>query len=303
MSENKLVVVNNTPADIVVARQADAMNRLFQVKPRTLELVPKSTRDEKKTPGMFRVVTTGEEFKSLRAVILFTPVEQREKYIKGEYSKDSKQCFSLDNYQPHPKAKNPPAMFCETCPSGERMWVKYREMANKGLKGTELSAYQPECRKYWHLFLAARDTLVPYYYNVKGTSVRQFERDMQQPAELMMKMVQNIRSENRQRAAKGEAQVPEPTGIGDLIWQMSFELYSFLDSGVFKSGMRDFRLMSPDDQKDFSKLLQDFAARKQAGQIQTQMDSEAEAETQLVTETPAQQKQSEVAQKNAQIVI
>src|ERR1700758_1040349 len=92
----QLVVLNRAPQAMVVAQRVNALSRLFTLKPKTLELVSKSTRQEGATPGTFRVVSTNETIgKEMRAVILFEPMEQREKYRKGEYTKDSKECFSL----------------------------------------------------------------------------------------------------------------------------------------------------------------------------------------------------------------
>jgi len=80
----QLTVLNRAPQELVVAQRVNALAKLFQLKPKTLELVSKSTRQEGAEPGTFRVTSTNEKFKELRAVILFEPLEQREKYRKGE---------------------------------------------------------------------------------------------------------------------------------------------------------------------------------------------------------------------------
>src|ERR1700676_5028226 len=123
---NELVVLNNN-AKIAVAQKTNALSRLFQVKPATLELVSKASRQEGAIPGKLRVVQTNEHFDTMRAVILFEPTEGRKKYRKGEYSKDALECFSYDNVQPSSRAKNPPALYCASCPFGDMMWIKYRE--------------------------------------------------------------------------------------------------------------------------------------------------------------------------------
>src|ERR1700678_2342480 len=153
----QLTVLNRAPQGLVVAQRQNALSKLFQLKPKTLELVSKSTRQEGAEPGTFRITSTNEKFKELRAVILFAPLEQREKYRKGEYTKDSKECFSLDNVQPHPKARTPFALYCANCPMGDLNWVKYREAKAKGISGEALAAFLPPCRKFWHLFIAMRD--------------------------------------------------------------------------------------------------------------------------------------------------
>jgi hypothetical protein len=310
------VLQNKAPQELVVAQKVNALARLFQLKPKTLELVSKSTRQEGAEPGTFRVTSTNEKFKEMRAVILFEPVEQRELYTKGQYTAEAKQCFSLDNVQPHDKAKNPPAMYCASCPMGDINWEKWRAAKAKGITGDALSAYLPPCRKYWHLFIADRATKRPYYFNIKGGSVSSFESAMQNVAELFQLIYQSIKEENKAitaENAKLAADVqpkplkPLPTTIGDVIWHISFTMYAFnKNGGPWTLGMKDFKVMSQEDRAEFGQILQDFIARKNAGQIQSQEASEAEEAEAAVAEPPAVQKQDTsagVAQKNAQIQI
>lgn len=311
------VLQNKAPEAMVVAQRVNALAKLFQLKPKTLELVSKSTHKEGAIPGTFRVTSTNENFKEMRAVILFEPVEQREMYSKGEYNKDAKQCFSLDNVQPHNKAKNPPALYCANCPMGDLNWVKYRDAKAKGISGEQLSAYLPPCRKYWHLFIASRETMRPYYFNIKGSSVKPFEDAMQNVADLFQMIIQNIKAENRKIAAENaklpegtepKALLPTPQTVSDIIWHISFTMYSYQkNGGQFMVGMKDFKVMSPDDRAEFGKILQDFTARRNAGQIQSQEASEAEEEAAALTEAPPTQSipvaQAEVIQQNAQIQI
>ena len=316
MSDSPLVVLNKAPQELVAAQKVNALSRLFVLKPKTLELVSKSTQQDGAIPGTFRVTSTNENFKEMRAVILFEPVEQREKYKKGEYSKDSKECFSLDNVQPHIRAKNPPALYCKNCPDGDINWVKYREAQAKGITGNELAAYQPPCRKYWHLFIASRDTQRPYYFNVKGTSVKPFETAMQNVADLFQMIIQNIKAENKaiklENAKMPEGMEPKalkllPQSVGDIIWHISFTMYAFQkNGGQFMVGMKDFKVMAEEDRAEFGAILQDFIARRSAGQIQSQEASEAEEEQAVVTESPASRvatAQAEVIQQNSQIQI
>ena len=309
MPENPLVVVNNpVPAEMVVAQRFNALSKLFQLKPKALELVSKSTQQTGAVPGTFRVVSTNEKFETLRAVMLYSPIEQREKYIKGKFSAENKLCFSLDNVQPHHKAKQPPAMYCASCPDGDIRWVEYRDAAKRGISGEALSAFLPPCRKYWHLFLAARDTLVPYYFNVKGTSVKPFETAMQEVAELFMKMNQNILNQNKALAAEGKPLLPVPNDPNDLIWHISFTMYTWQkNGGVFMLGLKDFKVMNEEDKATFGKILADYAARRAAGAIQSQEAAEQEAADAAVSEPSSEPSApsaaSEVAAKNKQIQI
>ncbi len=319
------VIQNKAPEAMVVAQKVNALAKLFQLKPKTLELVSKSTTKDGAIPGTFRVTSTNESFKEMRAVVLFEPIEQREMYSKtAGYNKDAKTCFSLDNVQPHAKAKNPPAMYCASCPMGDINWEKYRKAKAQGITGPELAAYLPPCRKFWHLFIASRETQRPYYFNVKGGSVKPFEDAMQNMADLFQMMIQNIKAENKvisaankalQDAAKpGEAVElkalkPMPDSIGDLIWQISFTLYSWQrNGGPFMVGMKDFKVMTKEDSADFGKIIEDIRVRREAGQVQSQEASEAEEESAAVSEAPSQARaiptaQAEVIQQNSQIQI
>lgn len=312
------VLQQRAPQEMVVAQRFNALSKLFQVKPKTLELVSKSTRQEGAVPGTFRVTSTNESFKEIRAVMLFAPLEQREKYRKGEYTKESKECFSLDNVQPHPKARTPYAMYCAACPMGDNVnWPKYREAKAKGITGDALSAYLPPCRKFWHLFIASRETQRPYYFNVKGGSVKPFEDAMGNIAELLQMMIQSIRSENKGRKVRNEPLLHEPSTIeealNDYIWHISFTMYAWQQNGgSFKLGLKDFKVMSEEDRKDFGKIIEDIKARREAGQLQTQEASEVEEEQAMVSEAksgaiPTAQVTSvqtnEIAEKNAQIQI
>ncbi len=285
------VLQNRAPQELIVAQRVNALSKLFQLKPKTLELVSKSTHQEGAVPGTFRVTSTNESFKEMRAVILFEPIEQREKYTKGTYSKDAKECFSLDNVQPHAKAKNPPALYCANCPMGDINWIKYRDAKAKGITGEALSAYLPPCRKYWHLFIASRETQRPYYFNVKGSSVKQFEDAMQNVADLFQMIYQNIKNENKKIAAANATITPEQTAagvkpkdllplpqtVGDIIWKISFTMYTKqVNGGQFMLGLKDFKVMTDDDAAEFGKIIADVKARREAGQIQSQEASEAE---------------------------
>jgi hypothetical protein len=311
MSENPLTVINRPPQEMVVAQRINALSKLFQLKPKTLELVSKSTRQEGAEPGTFRVTSTNEKFKEMRVVILFEPLEQREKYRRGEYSKDAKECFSLDNISPHPKARTPYALYCANCPQGDLNWAKYREAKAKGITGEALSAYLPPCRKFWHLFIASRETQRPYYFNVKGSSVKSFEDGMQNVADLFQMILQNIKAENKQRAAKGEPLTPLPESIGDIIWHISFTMYSKqINGGQFFAAFKDFKVMSEEDRKDFGKIIDDIKKRREQGQLQTQEAAEAEEESAALTEAPAMRQAevvsvqtNEVAKQNKQIQI
>lgn len=308
MSEKSLVVLNNND-DLVLAQKMNALSRLFTLKPATLELVSKASRQENVQPGKLRVVQTNEHFDEMRVVMIFEPQEQRKKYTKGQYSKDALECFSLTNVQPHPKAKNPPALYCASCPSGDLMWVKYREMKAKGVTGDALSAFTPSCKKFWHLFVVDRNTKQPYYLNVGGTSVKPFEDSMQSVARLFQMIVQQIKND-----IKAGKDVTMPQSIAEVIYKISFTIYPHqpMRGGQFVLGFKDFKVLSPEDAAEFGQILADINARRQAGNLQTQEASEAEETDAAVSEAPAgavrtaevvSVQTNEVAELNSKIVI
>ncbi len=298
MSENPLVVVQPNTA-LVAAQKVNALSRLFVLKPSNIELVSKATRQEGAVPGTFRDTSTNESWKELKVVVLFEPIEQREMYRKGEYTKDSKLCFSLDNVQPHPRAKNPPALYCATCPMGDINWTKWRDAKAKGISGAQLSALLPACRKYWHLFIANRATQMPHYLNIKGTSVKPFEDAMQNVARIFQMILVNIKAE-----IKAGKNVRMPDSISYVIWKISFTMVPELKNGTWQIGFKNFGMMNEADQAGFGQIIADINARRAAGQVQSQEAAEAEEAAAVVSEAPANATQSSVVdEQNAQIQI
>jgi hypothetical protein len=297
-------LVNISSAEVAVVHKANALSKLFQLKPATLDLVAKATRQDNVTPGKLRVVQTNEHFDSMRAVILFEPTQGRKKYLKGQYSKDALDCYSYDNIRPAPKAKNPPAMYCETCPSGNLMWQAYRKAKERGVVGDALSALIPECKEHWSLLIADRATKLPYYLTVRGTSVKPFETAMQNVARLFQMIIANIKTEIR----AGKA-VTMPESVQDIIWQISFTLGvdQPIKGGQYVLGFKDFKVMSDEDKAEFGAMYQDFVQRRQAGQIQSQEAAEQEAADAAVSEPAgapsAPSAASAVAEKNKKIQI
>lgn len=305
------VLTNDQLVEMKVAKQQNALARLFQLKPAQIELVSKSTHQEGAIPGKFRNTATGEQVDEMRVVLLFAPQEQRQLYRKGEFNKDAKLCFSLDNVAPHPKAKEPKALLCEHCEFGDKQWERYRQGKQRGVKGLDLSNLAPECKKYWHTFLADRNSKAPYYFNIRGLSVRPFEDGMQNIARIMGALVSNIKLENQQ-IVKTNASLPAdqqkplvalPQTVDDVIWQISFTMYSHQPDkgGQWVLGLKDFKYMSAEDRADFGALLKSFIERRKAGTIVDQVDVEAETEA-AVAEEPAKTVDP-VAAANAQIVI
>jgi len=300
MSEALTVLNNNQSALALGGLGLGGGSRLFKLKPATMELVQKTTRQEGAQPGKFRITATNEHFESLRVVLLGEPSEQREYYLKGnDFSKDSKLCFSLDNVTPHARAKDPQGMNCATCPKGDINWKKWYQ--------TKKPEDLPPCRKYWHCVLADRATQMIYYFNVKGTSVSPFEQSMQNLARLFAAIQANVIAQNKKLKAdfdnaltarkENDTMPTEPAYVAmPNIFDITFTLYSYQKEkgGPFIVGCKDFAQLKPEDRASFGSLFLDFQERKQSGQVQDQMAAEAEAAEAAVNgpaTTPAPQTQ------------
>lgn len=254
-------------------------SKLFKLKPATLELVQKTTRQEGAEPGKFRNTATNEHYPEMKLVMLVEPQEQRAYYKKGnEFSKDSKLCFSVDNVQPHQRAKEPPALYCATCPKGDVNWETWR----KDKRPENL----PQCSKFWHLVVADRVTQMIYYFNIKGTSVTPFEQQMQNLARLIASMEANVNAENKQiKAAYEKALAADPKTPAPVykplpnIFDVTFTIYPYQieKGGPWIVGFKSFLALRPEDRAEFGALFLDFVSRKQQGNVEPPTE-EAEAE-------------------------
>lgn len=307
MSED-LVVLNSNNNQAMQLGGIGMGASIFKARPQMLELVHKSSRQENVKYGDFRVIGTNEHLgTSIRVVLLAVPQPQREWFFDPKvFSKDNKYCFSLDNVTPHPRAAQPPAMYCKTCPMGDINWEKWRKTRDpKDL---------PPCSAYWHLLVADRTTQTPYYLNVKGKSFMPFRHAMEtQMSGLIAKVLANVKAENKKRGYslvnlqnrnggpifqdfRPTSGFVLPDGATQLaadpmpnIFDISFEIYSFSkDGGPFQMGFKEFKLMSPTDKADFGQLYLDIIANK----AEVVKDYEAalaeqDAEFDAVAEAPA----------------
>jgi hypothetical protein len=227
--------------ELVVLGQTDIMkgglglnSKAFQMKPSTIELVQPTSRAEGAIPGKLRISDTGQHYDEMQVVMLFEPVEQRAYFEGQDFNKDSKLCFSLDNVAPHDKAKVPQAMTCANCPKAS--WEKYRQ--------TKAREDLPKCKEYWHLVLADRVTKLPYYLNVRGTSIAPFIKAMG----VVVKMIHLM---------KAQGQSPN-------VFDISFKIYPTKKPGeaYFTLGFKDIAPLAAEARPDFGAIFLDFANRK-----------------------------------------
>jgi len=299
---NELVVLNNEQQ-----MQAGGIGlgaAIFKGRPQSLELVQRTTRQEGAIPGKFRVIATNDHMDEMRVVLLAVPQEQREWYQGAEFTKENKQCFSTDNKQPHVRAKNPPAMYCATCPKGDINWEAWR----KDKRPENL----PPCNLYYHLFLADKATQTPYYLNVKGQSVMPFKNAMEtQMFGLLQKVVADVKAKNKLRGytlnpktgaflpaagfivpegTKQEEPLPLPN-IFDISFTMCVTTRD--KGGPPVIACKDFRLLQDEQRAEFGAMYLEFAQRKADGRADAdaQLAAAAEAEAQqanaVVTEVTA----------------
>lgn len=266
---------------------------LFRVKTQYLELVQKTTRQEGAIPGKFRNTATGEHFDTMRVVLLDAPQEQREYYDNSRgFSKDSKICFSIDNVQPHAKAREPKALYCATCEFGDKMWEKWRQ--------TKATEDLPKCQLFYRVYQADRATQAPYYLSVKGTSVLPFKTAMEnQLGPLLQKLMAQAKQLNKQRGyvldrstgrfiADPEFILPEgkterePLAPMPNIFDISFELFVTEKDkgGPPVIGCRDFKALQPKDRAEFGALYQELEAQRRQQPAVDPSILEAEAEFQ-----------------------
>jgi hypothetical protein len=281
LSDDKLVVLNNQNA-LAPQGGVGMGSTLFCTKPSYFELVPKTTRQDGAIPGTIRNMASGQRMgvedengnivkDEVKLVLLAVPQEHREYYLNDgkTWSKEQKQCFSLDNVQPHARAKNPPAMFCATCPMGDINWEKWR-------KGGKTPDMLPKCQMFYHLFVAERSTQTPYFANIKGKSVTVFKNAMEtQMGPLLEKLKANAVAINRTRGYKlnkntfmfefiglpeGQTErqpaVPLPN-----IFDIVFTAYVNKTGGDLMWGFKDFMQMKAEVREEFGSLYAEFLQR------------------------------------------
>jgi hypothetical protein len=274
---------------------------MFKARPSMIELVQPMSRQENVKYGEFRVISTNEHLgSSIRVVLLTVPQQQREWFEGQDFSKDSKQCFSLDGVRPHDRAAHPPVMFCANCPKGDINWVKWRN--------DKRPENLPPCSAYWHTLVADRSTQSPYFLNIKGKSFLPFKQAMeQQMAGLLNKIFADVRAKNKVRGytwvadsfqfintpgfvvpegQTQEAMLPIPN-----IFDISFVIKASKNGAAYVMQFSDFALMKPEDKAEFGQLYLDI--NQQRIDMQQQREEEAEAVS-AVTEAPAEQTKGEV---------
>jgi hypothetical protein len=177
MSE-ETALATTSPATPVVASTVgvgiDSSSKLFKLKPATLVINQKQTQADDATPGLFRVVETGQEYEEMRVALLFTPTESRACYTgqKGQMNrtKDNLICFSTDMIKPHPKSKDMQAPNCAGCPQQD--WAPWR--AYKDKTGESNQELIPSCEVMWKAFLVDQKFKIPMKMYLRNENAKNF---------------------------------------------------------------------------------------------------------------------------------
>jgi hypothetical protein len=248
-------------------------NPLFLPKPATIELVQKTTRQEGAIPGKLRITSNNEHLDELHVVLLDEPRPQMACFEGDEFSQSSKICFSTTCDTPHELAQIPQALRCSIIKNGKRIyvckkadWSKYRQ--------TKKREDMPKCREYYHLILIDRVLKLPYYLNVRGTSLDNFRVAMQEVGRLALKM--------------------QAAGENPNIFDISFKIFPrpVTDKkGVYYVlGFKDYAPIKKEDREKFGALYMEFLKRRTAFQEEAEAQeaaAEAEAVSADTTEAPA----------------
>ncbi len=183
MSEETALV--QTASAPIVGPQAsiDTSSRLFKLKPATLVINQKQTQSDDATePGLFRIVETGQEFKTMRVALLFTPKESRACYTgnKGEMNrtKENLICFSKDMTYPDPRAKDPQSPTCDGCPQAD--WQAWRDYKDK--TGESNQSLIPACEASWLVYLVDQQFKIPMKFYARNENSKNFVAAMNKMA-------------------------------------------------------------------------------------------------------------------------
>jgi hypothetical protein len=232
LSTEALTIINQPVGVTDLAKGGFGTNsKLFKLQPATIQLVQKMSRAEGAIPGKFRIKETGQHFDEMQLVLLFEPIERRSYFEGDDFAPENQLCFSLDNIAPHAKARIPQAMACAAC--AKASWERYRQTGNK--------ADIPKCKNYYHNMVIDRQTQLPYYLDVKSTSIKPYIKGMQQVARTM-------------------ALIEASEGRKPNIFDVSFKIYPVSEGkGTYYTiGFKDFAPVKSEDRDKFGGIFVDF---------------------------------------------
>jgi hypothetical protein len=126
-------------------------------------VVQKTTRDPNATPGMFKDMVTGQQFKTVQIVPLQIQVNPGPRVLFEEGSAFGADpiCRSNDGLVPAANALVPQNATCKGCKHSS--WANWKNGKGK----------PPACKENARLLFVERESYLPYYMLAKGKSVAQ----------------------------------------------------------------------------------------------------------------------------------
>lgn len=217
----------------------DFSSKLFRLKPATLTISQGMTQAEGAIPGKLRIVETGEQFTSLKVVMLLMPQEQRSWYIgEGNLKRipENLMCFSRDLIRPDERSKQPQALTCSSC--------QYSQWNN------DIDpAVPPACETFYYVIFIDTVTQIPLKMYIRSTSKKPFEAAMQ-----------NIARKFKLLKAKGE---------NPNIYDISFELKTKKRTArngaigyVLDVDGQSFSMITPEEAAAFGEIYMQYTSYK-----------------------------------------
>ena len=130
------------------------------ITPANMVVVQKTTRDPDATPGMFKDMITGQQFKTIQIVPLKIQVNPGPRVLFEEGSPFGADpiCRSNDGIKPATNSQCPQSEFCKTCKHAS--WDNW-----KGGKAT------PACKENAKILFVERESFLPYIMTARPLRV------------------------------------------------------------------------------------------------------------------------------------
>lgn len=167
-AQPETAIVPATPSALSTVNPSSLVSSLegFEdaaITPANMVVVQKTTRDPDATPGMFKDMITGQQFKTIQIVPLKIQVNPGPRVLFEEGSPFGADpiCRSNDGIKPATNSQCPQSEFCKTCKHAS--WDNW-----KGGKGKP-----PACKENAKILFVERESFLPYIMTAKGKSVSQ----------------------------------------------------------------------------------------------------------------------------------
>lgn len=234
----------------------DFKNKLFELKPATININQSNTQVEGAIPGKLRISETGEQFEEMFVTLLRMPEERRD-YYTGEpgqlnRSADNLMCFSRDMIRPHKNAKVPQALRCDGCPRQD--WTKWRQDKRK--------ENIPACDAYYYALFIDTVYKLPLQMYIRSKAKGPFEAGMQELARKYKLM---------------QAQGMNPN-IFDITFRLATKKILTGKLPSYVPVLSNFKAVTDEERESFGQIYLDYANR---GKRQADQQAQEEATEQI----------------------